>query len=78
MFAPFETKFRMIFIFLIALKGVSAQPPFYYVRQKISWSRLIFMEDHFTLMPDRRLVLIGRQFSKWSFLTVVFHENNSK
>ena len=56
MFAPFETKFRMIFIYLIALKGVSAQPPFYYVRQKISLSRVIFMEDHIPLRPDRSLL----------------------
>ena len=39
-------------------------------------SRVIFIEDHIPIRPDRSL-LLGRQTSKWSFWDVVFHENNS-
>ena len=38
--------------------------------------RVIFMEDHIPIRPDRRL-LLGRQTFKWSLWDVVFHENNS-
>ena len=38
--------------------------------------RLIHMEDHMPIRPDRSLQL-GRQTSKWSLWDVVFHENNS-
>ena len=38
--------------------------------------RVICMEDHIAIRPDRTL-LLGRQTSKWSLRDVVFHENNS-
>ena len=38
--------------------------------------RVIFMEDHIPIRPDRSL-LIGRQTPKWSLRAMVFHENNS-
>ena len=39
------------------------------------FGRVIFMEDHIPIRPDRSL--LGRQTFKWSLWDVVFHENNS-
>ena len=38
--------------------------------------RVIFMEDHIQIRPDRSL-LLGRQTSKLSLWDVGFHENKS-
>ena len=39
--------------------------------------RVIFMENHIPIRPDRSLQL-GRQTSKWSLWAVGFDENNSR
>ena len=39
--------------------------------------RVIFMEEHIPIRPDR-ILLLGRQTSTWSLWDVVFHENNTK
>ena len=43
----------------------------------LSHCRVIFMENHILERPDRSLLLIGIQTSKWSLCDVVFHENYS-
>ena len=44
--------------------------------QPMNEKRVIFMEDHIPIRPDR-ILLLDRQTSKWSLWEVVFHANNS-
>ena len=43
----------------------------------LSKYRVIFMEDHIPIRPDKSL-LLGRQTSNWSLWDAFFHENNSR
>ena len=45
--------------------------------QPMNEKRVIFMEDHIPIRPDR-ILLFGRQTFKWSLWDVIFHENNSR